>query len=84
MIHFAARDAKNNFGQLLDTARQEPVIIDKKGRPVAVLMATEEYERLERLEENFLILKARLASKEGFIGIEESEDFLKSILNAAD
>lgn len=42
----SAKDAKNGFGRLLDTARAEPVVIEKHGRPVIVVLAIEEYERL--------------------------------------
>lgn len=50
MQHISARDAKNGFGRLIDTARAEPVAIEKHGRPVVVVMAVEEYERLKGLE----------------------------------
>jgi prevent-host-death family protein len=46
MKTMSARDAKNSFGLLLDTARAEPVTIEKHGRPVVVVLAVEEYERL--------------------------------------
>ena len=42
----SARDAKNGFGRLIDTARAEPVAIEKHGRPVVVVVAVEEFERL--------------------------------------
>lgn len=42
----AAKEAKNGFGLLLDTARAEPVTIEKHGRPVVVVLSTEEYDRL--------------------------------------
>ena len=42
----SARDAKNGFGLLIDTARREPVTVEKHGRPVVVVMSIEEYERL--------------------------------------
>jgi prevent-host-death family protein len=42
----SARDAKNGFGLLLDTARAEPVTIEKHGRPVAVVLSIEEFRRL--------------------------------------
>lgn len=48
MRNFSAGDAKNKFGLLLDTARAEPVLIEKHGRPVAVICAVEEYQRLQR------------------------------------
>lgn len=46
MKSMSAKEAKNGFGLLLDTARAEPVTIEKHGRPVAVVLSTEEYERL--------------------------------------
>jgi prevent-host-death family protein len=42
----SAKDAKYGFGRLIDLARQEPVVIQKHGRPVVVVLAIEEYERL--------------------------------------
>ncbi len=50
MKTLAAREAKYNFGRLIDTARAEPVVINKHGRPVVVVMAIEEYERLKTIE----------------------------------
>jgi len=46
MKFMSARDAKNEFGLLLDTARAEPVTIEKHGRPVVVVLAVEEFGRL--------------------------------------
>ncbi|MEW8524834.1 MAG: type II toxin-antitoxin system prevent-host-death family antitoxin [Candidatus Thiodiazotropha endolucinida] len=46
----SAKDAKNAFGFLLDTARAEPVTIEKHGRAVVVVVSVEEYERLRNLE----------------------------------
>jgi prevent-host-death family protein len=42
----SAKDAKNGFGLLIDTARAEPVKIEKHGRAVVVVMSVEEYNRL--------------------------------------
>lgn len=60
MQHMAARDAKNSFGRLIDTARAEPVAIKKYGRTVVVVIAIEEYNRLTALQEN--------AKPDGMIG----------------
>lgn len=48
MKTFSAREAKYNFGRLIDIARAEPVVIEKHGRPVVVVIAVEEFERLTR------------------------------------
>ena len=50
MQTLSARDAKYNFGRLIDTARAEPVTVEKHGRPVVVVLAVEEYERLKTIE----------------------------------
>lgn len=46
MQSMSAKDAKDGFGRLIDLARLEPVTVEKHGRPVVVVMAVEEYERL--------------------------------------
>lgn len=46
MKSLSAREAKNEFGRLIDLARAEPVTIEKHGRPVVVVLSVEEYERL--------------------------------------
>lgn len=46
MKNFSAKDAKNHFGQMIDAARLEPVVIEKHGRPMVVVCSVEEFERL--------------------------------------
>lgn len=43
-------EAKTHFGALLDAAQREPITIEKKGRPVAVIMSENEYEAYESLK----------------------------------
>ncbi|MGY6663312.1 MAG: type II toxin-antitoxin system Phd/YefM family antitoxin [Glycocaulis sp.] len=50
MRTFTAADAKNRFGELLDTARREPVRIEKHGRAVAVMVSEEDYALLQQLK----------------------------------
>ena len=40
-----ATEAKNRFGEMLEDAISEPVIIQKNGRDVAVLMSKAEFDR---------------------------------------
>lgn len=47
MKAIAAREAKNQFGSLMDAAQREPVAIEKHGRAVAVLMSVEEYKMIK-------------------------------------
>ena len=50
MTTMSANSAKSHFGELLDIARREPVTIEKHGRPVVVVLSTEEYEQLEAIK----------------------------------
>ncbi|MCB1098052.1 MAG: type II toxin-antitoxin system Phd/YefM family antitoxin [Verrucomicrobiae bacterium] len=42
-----ATEAANRFGRLLDSARSGAVTIEKQGRPVAVMVSIEDYQRME-------------------------------------
>lgn len=50
MRTFTAAEAKNKFGELVDLARSTPVAITKYDRPVLVVLAIEEFERLQALD----------------------------------
>lgn len=50
MQTFSAKEAKNGFGRLIDLARAAPVLVEKHGRGVVVVLAVEEFNRLKRLE----------------------------------
>jgi prevent-host-death family protein len=45
----SAREAKNAFRQMIDTARAEPVLIEKHGRGVVTVVSVGEYARLSML-----------------------------------
>ena len=51
MKKMTATEAQKRFGHLLDTARVEPVVIEKRGQDVAVALSVEEYHRLKGLDE---------------------------------
>ena len=83
MKTFAAKDAKNGFGRLLDTALAEPVTIEKHGRAVAVVLSVEEYRRLEALEDiHWSGMADEAVARGDWLGIEESERLVKDILDA--
>lgn len=61
-------DAKNRFGQLLDAAQRAPVTVTKKGRPAAVVMSIEDYERMRgvawtRLSETMAMAQKQAAER---------------------
>jgi len=51
--HVSAFQARTRFGEILDTVRyrKEPVIVEKNGRPAAVIVDLEAYQALEALRE---------------------------------
>lgn len=82
MLTLGAREAKNEFGRLLDAAQSENVLIEKKGRPVAVVLSTKQYQQLEEAQDKLWEILAKTSEIEGLVSEEESEDFLKSLRNA--
>ncbi|MDA3933262.1 MAG: type II toxin-antitoxin system Phd/YefM family antitoxin [Gammaproteobacteria bacterium] len=46
MKEINARTAKNQFGQLLESAQRGPVRVTRRGRPAGVLLSEEQYQRL--------------------------------------
>jgi prevent-host-death family protein len=48
MKTFTANETKQNFGQVLDSARSGPVTITKHGRPEFILTSKEDYDNLAR------------------------------------
>jgi antitoxin Phd len=51
---WSVQDAKNRFSEVIEAARREPQTVTKHGKPAVVVVAAEEYKRLQRLE----VLKA--------------------------
>ena len=76
MKAITAKDAKNRFGELMDTVQREPVSIEKHGRPVAVVLSEVEYEKmkLERLRAMLAVGEAQLDRGEGTDGEEFFEE----------
>ena len=68
MKSVTATDVKNKFGEYLEEARSEAIEIRKTGRPVAVLLAFDEYERLLALDDAWWAEQARKAEKKGYVG----------------
>jgi len=82
MREAAATDVKNRFGQMLETAMTEPIAIEKKGRPVAVMMSVAEYQRLVEIEDRCWGKNAHKAVEEGFVTERETRAWLKRKLDA--
>jgi len=49
-----ASRAREDFGATLDRAIREPVMIERNGRPVAVIQSVEEFQRMKEAEDREL------------------------------
>jgi len=49
MRYVSATDAKQRLAALIDAAQREPVVIRRQNREVAVLLSSQEYDRLRAL-----------------------------------
>ena len=78
MKKMSAAEAKTRFGQFLDNAQREPVLITKKDRPVGVFFS------LQDLEDTVWAEEAIRADQEGYIGPQKSIELMNKYRDAAD
>jgi antitoxin Phd len=78
-----ATSFKNHLGEYMQKVYQEPIIVEKSGKPSAVLISYDTFERLSDLEDFYWGMKAEKASKNGYVGIKESEKRLKGYAEKA-
>jgi PHD/YefM family antitoxin component YafN of YafNO toxin-antitoxin module len=82
MVTKTAKQFKEEYGVTIEEALVEPVTITRHGRPTVVLMSASRYAELEAMEDAALDERARKATVNGFLGVEESSKFLMEMLNA--
>ena len=68
----SANEAKTNFGTMLLKAQRTPVQIKRNGKPVAVVISMEDYERFENLK--LQVLKMRAAQVDEDIAAQNVVD----------
>ena len=49
-----AKEAKNSFGLLIDTAQREPVLVTKRNRSVGVFFSIQDIEKIPDLKNSLL------------------------------
>jgi prevent-host-death family protein len=79
-----ATEIKNHFGEYLDAARAEPVVVIRNGRNVAALISWEMYERLEALDDAYWAERAMQAEKSGYLSPEDSKRAMANLLKHAE
>lgn len=79
MRYVSVTEARQRFAAVLDAAQREPVVIRRQKRDVAVLMSTQEYERLRALNiDEFQRLCDRIGERAASRGL--TEDKLDTLL----
>ncbi|MGH9379594.1 MAG: type II toxin-antitoxin system Phd/YefM family antitoxin [Thermoanaerobaculia bacterium] len=74
MRFVSATEAKQRFAAILDAAQREPVTIRRQNREVAVLLSTDEYQRLRALNiEEFERFCDRIAERAAARGLTEEK-----------
>lgn len=68
MHTFTANEAKTQFGDMLLKAQREPVQISRNGKPVAVVVSVEDYERMEAMKLQLLKAKIQRARNDADAG----------------
>jgi prevent-host-death family protein len=48
---WSVQDAKNRFSEVVEAARHEAQTVTKHGKPAAVVVAADEYDRLQKLKQ---------------------------------
>ena len=78
MKTMSAVDAKTRFGQFIDAAQREPVMVTKKDRPIGVFFSIDDIQNTIWGEE------ANAAHAEGYLSSEESLSRINALLHADD
>lgn len=65
-----ASDAKSRFGEMMEQARKETVVVSKSGRPAVAIIDIAEYQRLRRIEDEYWGTLADRAKESGFLGTD--------------
>jgi len=60
MLSLTANEAKTKFGNMLINVQSEPIEIIKNGTPVAVVVSSKEYRRIEALKME--LIKSRFSN----------------------
>jgi len=82
MDTLSANEAKTHFGDLLIKAQRAPIQINKNGKPVAVVVSSEDYESMESLKLRLIQARARQAEVDIKAGnLIDGEAFFDDIEN---
>ena len=83
MNHTSISDFRSKIGDYLGHLGSAPVVLERHGKPTAVVLSYAEYQRLQDLEDAWWGERAQAALESGLVGHEETMQHLKEKLDAA-
>lgn len=81
MKTLTATELRHKFGEVVEGLKVEPVLVEKSGRPVAVILSYEEFERLQELDDAWWGEQAKKAAAEGLLTPEETKAWIAERMN---
>ncbi len=77
-----ATEVKNRFGAVMDIALAEPLMVQKSGRSLVVMLSASEYERLMAIEDAYWAARAIKAEGSGFATADEVRKLIEDAQGA--
>jgi len=82
MDTLSVAETKNTLSQQLRNIDKKPIRITNNGKPVAVIISDVRFREMKRIEDLLYINMAKMASEEGFLSADESDEILNDIESA--
>ena len=79
MKTMTSTEARQSFSAIITSPEIEPITISKKNKDIAVVLSSQRYQELTKLEDILYGKAAQLAIKEGLAPKSEVEKLLNSI-----
>lgn len=77
MQEISSSEFKNHLGEYLASSQNEPILVQRSGKPIAVLLSPAEYKWLQQMEDLYWIARAEASEQAGeWIGHDESMKLL--------
>ena len=81
MKTLTATELRHKFAEVLEGLKVEPVLVEKSGRPVAVVVSYQMFERMQELEDAWWGARAKEAVAEGLLTPEDTMSWIRERMN---
>ena len=81
MKTLTATELQDKFIEVVEGIRSEPVLVEKSGRPVAVILSYQDFERFRDLEDAWWGEQAHNAANKGILSVQETASWIADRMN---